>query len=547
MSKPTLNAVALGLGVLCAAWLAWLWRADRSAATIPVESGPVPLPSAPPAAPVAAVRPPDQTAGRNLIAQLQRMLARANTRAKEAVLTFKDEAALRRFRERAKLAGLTIIGDLGALRTVRVGYDQLKALENDMLQNAGDYDAVAANFLVGIPHPPAKQDRADVDQVPFQNRTLNYLGVDERARTAGWGSGTTIAILDTGIGADPTFGQGRVRYLDIGMGTTPGNGREDGHGTSVASLAAGLSPDAAGVAPGANLLSIRVTDANGTSDIFTLSQAIVAAVDAGAKVINVSLGGYATNAALNAAIGYASDRGAVIVAAAGNDQAAQLAWPAADPRVVSVGAIDAAEQQVTFSNSSDQLQLTAPGYGVQTAWLNGQRAYVDGTSASAPLVSGAIAALISQNPSLTPQQAVALLERTASDGGAPGSDPAYGNGILNLGWAMNANTAGYVDTAVSSHYFNATNNTVDVVVQNRSAQAVAGMNLTVAIGAIATDYAITSLAPGASTVVKVPIDASTLRMNGTLGFTTQLTNPPGVNDKVPANNRKSSVLSAPGK
>src|SRR6185295_11172621 len=102
---------------------------------------------------------------------------------------------------------------------------------------------------------------------------------------------------------------------------------------------------------------------------------------------------------------YAGNRGAVIVAAAGNDQAAQLAWPAADPRVVSVGAIDAAEQQVSFSNSGPQLQITAPGYGVQTAWLNGQRASVDGTSVSSPLVAGAIAAVMSQSPGLSPQQA----------------------------------------------------------------------------------------------------------------------------------------------
>src|SRR5204863_541770 len=119
---------------------------------------------------------------------------------------------------------------------------------------------------------------------------------------------------------------------------TPGSGREDGHGTSVAALAAGSARDAPGVSPGANILSIRVTDANGTSDLFTISQAILAAVDAGAKIINISLGGYSTGPVLDSAIAYATKQGALIVAAAGNDQAAQLAWPAADSRVVSVGA-----------------------------------------------------------------------------------------------------------------------------------------------------------------------------------------------------------------
>jgi hypothetical protein len=546
MKKPTLNALGLGLGLACAGWLAWVWRADRPASP-GVTSTLAPAPAATDVAPPNdAPKAPVDARTRDLLAQIQRLVARANARAKEAILTFKDDEALRRFRARARQAGLTIVSDLGALRTVRISYDDLKSLQNDLLQNAEDYAAVGANYLVSVPRAPAKEDRAAIDQVPFGNRTLSYLGADEASRAGGWGRGTTIAILDTGVGADPTFGQGRVRYLDIGYGTLPGAGREDGHGTSVASLAAGLAPDAAGVAPGASLLSIRVTDATGTSDIFTLAQAIVAAVDAGAKIVNVSLGGYGTNSTLSGAIGYARERGAVIVAAAGNDQAAQLAWPAADPRVISVGAIDAADQQVTFSNSGAGLQLTAPGYGVQTAWLNGQRAYVDGTSASAPLVSGAIAAVMSQNPSLTPQQAADLLLRTASDGGPPGADPAFGNGILNLAWAMNVNAPGYIDTAISSHYFNPATNQFEVVVQNRSAQAVTGATLNVAVtGSVGMSFTVPALSAGQSWVARVPADPIALKNAGQLTFTTQLVNPAGLNDRVPSNNRKASVLTTP--
>jgi len=292
-----------------------------------------------------------------------------------------------------------VLGQLDGLRTVRVRYDKFAALEGDLLANTADYSAVSANYTMGIPQPPAKEARADVNLVGFGNRALDFLGATGDRST--WGRGLTVAVLDTGIMPDATFGENRVRYIDLGFGSSAGKGTDDGHGTAVASLIAGAANDAPGVSPGATLLSIRVTDAAGTSDIFTVSQAIVVATDAGAKIINISLGGYATNAALDAAIGYASAHGAVIVAAAGNDQAAQLTWPAADSRVVSVGAVDAAGQQVTFSNSGPQLSLTAPGYGVQTAWLAGQRALVDGTSVSAPLVAGAIAAVISQNPSLS--------------------------------------------------------------------------------------------------------------------------------------------------
>ena len=340
---------------------------------------------------------------------------------------------------------------------------------------------------------------------------------------------------------------GRVQALDIGLGLAPGRGESDGHGTAVAALAAGLLPDAGGVSPGANLLSIRVTDASGVSDLFTISQAIVAAVDAGARIVNVSLGGHATGPVLDAAIGYATQRGALIVAAAGNDQAAQLTWPAADPRVVSVGAIDRAEQQVSFSNSGAHLSLAAPGYGVQTAWLDGQRVTVDGTSASAPIVAGAIAAVMSQNPALTPRQAADLLARTANDGGAPGTDAAFGHGILNLATALNSGNPAYIDTAVASHHFDATTGQMQFVIQNRSGRTVSGMTLAVTAGTTTTTSSVPSLSAGETYVAKVPVNDTALRNAGSLTFATQLTNPIGTVDQAPANNRRASVLTPPKK
>lgn len=544
MNKTGLNALLLGLAFVCAGMLGWIWfqQPDPRDGTAAASAGNAGSPDASPNDPAAsnAVAGSDAQA---LIAALARLLARADVRAREALLAFKDDAAFRRFLDRAGSSGLTVLGRLDGLRSVRVRYERLAALQDELRQNAGDYAAVGANQLVSIPRAPAKEERAGVNQVPFGNETLAFLGATGDRST--WGRGITIAILDSGLAPDATFGTNRIQYLDIGLGAAPGQGGEDGHGTAVAALAAGAAADAPGVAPAASLLSIRVTDASGTSDLFTIAQAIVAAVDAGARIVNISLGGYGTNATLDRAIAYASDRGAVIVAAAGNDQAAQLAWPAADPRVISVGAVDRVEQQVSFSNSGPQLKLSAPGYGVQTAWLDGTRAYVDGTSASAPIVAGAIAAVVSQNPSLSPQQAVQLLTRTASDAGAPGADAAFGAGILNLGWAMNSGTPGYIDTAVSSHYFDAATNQMQFVVQNRSSQAIAGLNLNVTTGADATAYAIPSLGAGESYVVKVPVDDAALKAAGALRFTTQLANPAGFTDRVPANNRKASVLTPP--
>ena len=543
------HLLALSVGAVCAALLLWLWQRDRASEQRLLRDRATAIQSAPPAATDTALAKSDDTGDsldpttRSLLAVLQRRLARSDARAREAILAFKDDAAYRRFLGRAKKSGLTVLGQLDGLRTVRVRFDTFSALQGELLQNTGDYSGVSANYTVGVPGVPAKDPRTPVNEVPFGNRALQFLGVP--GDHSQWGQGVTIAILDTGVSPDPTFGPSRVRYLDIGLGTAAGHGAEDGHGTAVASVAAGLAPDAPGVAPAASLLSIRVTDASGTSDIFTLAQGIIAAVDAGAKVVNISLGGYATNAALDAAIAYASQRGVVLVAAAGNDQAAQLAWPAADSRVVSVGAVDAVGQQVSFSNSGAQLQITAPGYGVQTAWLDGQRATVDGTSISSPMVAGAIAAVLSQNPGLTPQQAWQVLQQTASDGGAPGADPDYGNGILNLDWAMNRNDPARIDTAVSSHYYDAANKTMEFVVQNRSGQSVSGLTLNVDVNGIATATAVPILAPGEIYVAKTPVDPAKLAAGETFKFTTVLVNPSGLVDRVPANNRRVSTLTMP--
>ena len=480
-----------------------------------------------------------------LKALLQRRLAQKDARMNEAVLTFETEEAYRSFLARAGEAGLRLRGKIDRLRTVRVGYDSFDRLFDDMMGHPSDYQNVDANYLVHVPDIPAVEDRPKVSQVPLGNRSLAFLGV--AGDHSQWGRGVTVAVLDTGVAGDDTFAGGRVQYLDAGQGILPGAGETDGHGTAVAGLVAGASADAPGVASAANILSIRITGADGLSDSFTLALGILAAVDAGARIINISMGAYASPAVLTSAIDYAYAQGAVIVAAAGNDGAAQLMWPAADPRVVSVGAVDALEQQVYFSNAGAQLKITAPGYGVDTAWLNGQRVSMDGTSASAPLVAGAIAAVMSTTPGLTAAQAWSVLQQYASDGGTPGPDPAYGNGILNLGWAMNRNDPTRLDTAIAGQYYDPATGTMNIVVQNRSAQAVSGLQLNVDLSGTITNHPLPSLSPGATSLIQTPISADQLATTGGIFYRSQLTNPAGTVDQLPANNVKTGVILAPSK
>ena len=551
--KPSLLISLAGGCAVALLLLLWLVVRDgetrhRSPATAATPEGTAGSSSAPRvASPASRIRAEGLPAlpNRPVLQNLRQTLDRPDARSHEAVLLFADSEAYRRFLARARQLGLTVIGQMDGLLAVRVRYDSLAGLQADVLANSADYAEVGANFYVSVPQTPAKEDRPDLRFIPLGNNLFSFLGAP--ADPSQWGRGVTIAVLDSGVAPDRTFGTGRVQYLDIGLGTAAGTGTEDGHGTAVAALAAGAAADAPGVAPAANILSVRVTDANAQSDVFTLSQAIVAAIDAGVQIINISLGGYDPSSVLGNAIDLASRRGVVIVASAGNDQAAQLTWPAADPRVVSVGAVDALGQQVTFSNSGAQLQLTAPGYGVQTAWLDGQRVYFDGTSASAPIVAGAIAAVMSTSPGMTATQAWQVLTQYASDGGTPGPDPEYGNGILNLGWAMNRNDATRIDTAISSHYYDAATDQMEFVIQNRGGQAVAGMTLNVDTGSGSTAYSIPTVAPRGTYVVKMPVDQALLAAAGEIVFRTQLNNPDGIVDQVPANNRRTSSLSAPAR
>lgn len=537
----SLVTVALFLG-----WLSlWFWRQSPRSSDEPVAVNAALANDAASTEPGSPTREQQITASLKMRALLQHRLAPPDARANEANLTFESEAAYRNFLDRAGQAGLSLQSQIDRLRTVRVKYRSFDALFDDMIANPSDYQNAEANYLVHVPGIPAAENRPQLGQVPLGNNSLSFLGVS--GDHSQWGRGITVAVLDTGVESDVTLGSGRIQYLDLGWGLLPGNGQEDGHGTAIAGLVAGAAADAPGVASSAGILSIRITADDGMSDSFTLAQAILAAVDAGSPIINVSMGSYSSSAVLTAAIDYAYSRGTVIVAAAGNDGAAQLTWPAADPRVISVGAVDALEQQVSFSNAGDQLKITAPGYGVDAAWLNGQRVSLDGTSASAPLVAGAIAAVMSTTPGLTAQQAWAIVQQFASDGGTPGPDSAYGNGILNLGWAMNRNDLTRVDTAIAGQYYDATAGMMNVVVQNRSAQAVSGLRLNTDIGGNATNRLVPPLGPGATSLFQIPLDTAQLTSSGGLVYRSQLINPSGIADQVPTNNAKSGVILAPAK
>ena len=482
----------------------------------------------------------DAAARAELAARLKERLNRPGLRADEAILTFKDAAAYRRFLERARAAGLEVLGKIDSLHAARVRVGDYAALVGELAGNVSDYASAGPNPVLSATPPPV-EDRAARAAVPVGDNLLSVLGLPPGADISGWGRGVLVAVLDGGAAPDATLGT-RLRYQDIGYGVTS-LGEDGAHGTAVASIVGGASPGTRGVAPAADLLSIRVTGADGASDAFSVAQGVYAALDAGAQVINISLGGHATSSVLGAAIEEAIAAGAAVVASSGNDQAASLSWPAAYAGVVSVGATDAAGVQTIFSNSGDGLQITAPGYAIQAAGPGGKPTSFSGTSASAPVVSGSIAALLSQYPTLTPLEAADILSTYSNDGGVAGGDPDYGRGTVNLGYAMNYNNPNFVDPAISSQSYNPAAGTVLIVVQNRGTTTLSGLSLAVDVDNATTTQNVPGLAPGASATITVPVSPERRAAGGILVVTSTLSPPP--TDQSTANNRRTGAIALP--
>ncbi len=366
-------------------------EADAAAvetATRPVSgagSGATIVPNLPRTAPVKSTAAKRDT----LLDSLRSKLEAPNVVPHEALLTFRSAEARERFAQNASARGLEMLDSIPQLNTARVRYGRIEDLRDSIAESSGDYANVEGNLWLSIPPASPQPDPNNPGgRAPFGQAMLSAINAAGDRTT--WGRDVTVAVLDSGVLVHPTFADGQVTHLDL---VNDGQ-RFHSHGTSVASLIGGQHPQAPGVASAAQILDIRVANAEGVSVGSTLAQGIVAAADRGAQVINISLGGYGDSAILGQAVAYAFQRGAVVVAAAGNDAYGQLAIPAAYEGVISVGSVDADNRQAYFSNAGAGLDLAAPGVGVVTAWDSDKVALVNGTSQSAALVSAAAAAYL---------------------------------------------------------------------------------------------------------------------------------------------------------
>jgi len=396
----------------------------------------------------------------------------------ELLLTFSDPAAYQRFLDSLRAAGDKVIGRIDALSAARVRIDS--AEDARRVKNlAGDEASSDYNYIVAAPTLPESPTSGGY-AIPFDNQALNWLGVPEDHRE--WGKGVMIALLDTGVSEHASLDDLPIERKSLVESSDNPESDYNGHGTAIASLLVGK--DGMGIAPAAEVISIQVMDSEGIGDSFTLAAGIMEAVDSGASVVSMSLGSYGYTSVLENAVNYALSQEVALVASIGNDGANVAPYPAQFQGVIGVTAVDKESQRAAFSNYSPAVDIAAPGVGVFAAWGDEKWISFSGTSAATPYVSGSIAATMSLNPELSPNQAADLLLNYADDGGAPGLDVEFGSGTLNLDRVIKRDEPNIYDAAVGDFYLDldqATDTTIPlrVTVQNRGTERLNSVSVAV--------------------------------------------------------------------
>jgi serine protease len=277
------------------------------------------------------------------------------------------------------------------------------------------------------------------------------------------GSGVTIAVVDSGAAYEdyssfyqaPALSntQFAAGYDILDSNSHPND--DNGHGTHVTGVLAGNLVNGGGVvgvAPEATVMPVKVMSSDGSGRDYDIAEGIRWAVDNGAQVINLSLGGPQAGSVLADAVSYAASQDCVLVAAAGNENASQVAYPAGYADCIAVGATGFDGVRAPYSNRGRNLEVMAPGGnlgedlngdgmgdGIVAQTFNPQKGYdsfdyafAEGTSESSPMVAGVAALVRAANPALSALDVRIAIRSTAMPLGSPAPrNNYYGYGLVD--------------------------------------------------------------------------------------------------------------------
>ncbi|MBL1200740.1 MAG: S8 family serine peptidase [Nostoc sp. GBBB01] len=300
------------------------------------------------------------------------------------------------------------------------------------------------NAAAAVARVTGQNTFADVPDVGGNNWGADLVKAPEVWAQGYTGQGVVVAVIDTGVDrnhedlrnniwtnaneiADNGIDDDGNGYVDDNYGWNfSGNNNNtldgNGHGTHVSGTIAGENNNygVTGIAYNAKIMPVKVLNDSGSGSYNSIAQGVRYAVDNGADVINLSLGGKYSNRTLESAIDYASSKGVIVVMAAGNDGESSPDYPAryAYKSGIAVGAVDRNNNIADFSDRSGTSEIsyvTAPGVRVYSTVPNNQYAVYSGTSMAAPHVAGVVALMLSANPNLTDAQVRQIVAETSGD------------------------------------------------------------------------------------------------------------------------------------
>ncbi len=387
-------------------------------------------------------------------------------------------------------------GAIGSRIDLRAGGDSARSFD---IGAGYSWDTKSYTAPIVLNDPLARS-RGSWGQDYGDQWALEAIGLDAAAMASLPEKATpvTVAVIDTGVDA---YHPELIGALWRNPNEIPWNGKDDdkngfvddlhgwnfidentdtrdlnGHGTAVAGIIAAWPGNRAGIAginPWARIMPLKVADHKGEGSSIRIARAIHYAADNGARVINISSVIGRLSRVVYQAVLYARRRGAIVVAAAGNDgKSVANVSPAALPGVITVTAMRPDGKRAGYSNRGRELEIAAPGidilslrarrtdlmrylegdYEPGAAFVGDDKRYyrVSGTSFAAPFVSGVASLLFSLDPKRTPGQVKRMILHSARDVGVPGYDRFSGYGALDARAALRADPDYYVIARIDS-------------------------------------------------------------------------------------------------
>ena len=283
-----------------------------------------------------------------------------------------------------------------------------------------------------------KDGVAKAMEVPNDTYYSYQWGLPKISAPAAWDTthgdpNVEIGIVDTGIDSSHPDLTGKIdKAADCTISTAcvsvSSSIDDNGHGSHVAGIAASNTNNSLGVAGvgyNTHLISAKVLDSTGSGYYSWVADGIVWAADNGAKVISLSLGGSSSSSVLQDAVNYAWGKGAVVVAAAGNNGSTAPSYPGYYSNVISVAATDSNDKKASFSNYGNWVTVAAPGVNILSSYKGGY-SYLSGTSMATPFVSGLAGLLFGQHPTWTNSDVRNQIQSTADKISGTGLYWSYG-------------------------------------------------------------------------------------------------------------------------